>query len=69
MPTTSQSDRDAVLTALGPHPIEIDELARATGFGIRAVRVILMELDLSGRIERHGVQLVSLVNRPEPDQS
>jgi DNA processing protein len=65
----SQRDRDAVVSALGPHPIDIDEIARATGLGIRVVRVVLMELDLSGLIERHGVQLVSLVNRSVlPDQ-
>ncbi len=61
LPETSGSDRDAVLSALGPHPIDIDEIARATGLGVRGVRIILMELDLSGRIERHGAQLVSLV--------
>ena len=64
IPDPSQHDREAVLSALGPHPIDIDEIGRATGLGIRAVRVVLMELDLSGRIERHGVQLVSLISGP-----
>jgi DNA processing protein len=49
-----------VLSALGPHPIDIDELTRATGLTSRIVQMALMELDLAGRIERHGSQLVSL---------
>ena len=49
-----------VLAALGPHPVDIDALVPATGFSIRAVQIALIELDLAGRIERHGAQLVSL---------
>ncbi len=49
-----------VLAALGPNPIDVDELARATGLAIRIVRSIVFELDLSGRIEHHGHQLIAL---------
>jgi len=49
-----------VVEALGPAPIDIDELARATGLGIRSVKIALLELALAGRIEQHGAQLVSL---------
>ena len=56
----SDRERDAVLAALGPAPIDIDELARATGLAVRTIQVALMELDLGGHIERHGHQLVSL---------
>jgi DNA processing protein len=59
-PLIGGSDRDRVLVALGPHPVPIDDLARATELGARELRVILMELDLAGRIERHGHGLVSL---------
>jgi DNA processing protein len=52
--------RARVLGALGPAPVDIDELARATGLPIRSIRIALLELDLAGRIERHGHQLVSL---------
>jgi DNA processing protein len=62
---TSQ-DRDRVLSVLGPQPIDADEIVRATGLGVREIRIILMELDLAGRIERHGLQLVS---RVEPLES
>lgn len=62
-PLIGTSDRDRVVVAMGPQPIPIDDLARATELGARELRVILMELDLAGRIERHGQGLVSL--RPE----
>ena len=55
----SDSERARVLAALGPHPIDIDSLARAAGLGAREVRVLLLDLDLAGEIARHGSQLVS----------
>jgi DNA processing protein len=57
--TLGQNVVDRVLAALGPHPVDIDELARAAGLGAREMRVLLMELDLAGEITRHGYQLVS----------
>lgn len=54
------ADRERLLTALGPAPIDIDELGRATGLSARAIQVALLELALAGRVERHGHQLVSL---------
>ena len=64
-PSVSDNDRQAVIQALGPHPIDIDEIGRATSMSVRDVRSIIMELDLAGRIERHGAQLVSM--RPQDD--
>jgi DNA processing protein len=52
-------DRERLLSALGPAPIDIDELARATGLPARAMQIALIELALAGRIERHGHQLIS----------
>lgn len=65
-PLLGGDDRQRIVSALGPAPIDIDALQRATGLPIRSVNVILMELDLAGRIERHGGQLVSL--RPSPPE-
>ncbi|CFX01347.1 DNA processing protein DprA [Candidatus Filomicrobium marinum] len=62
LPEIAESDRDRVLAVLGPHPVELDEIARATHLSIRAIRAILIELDLAGRIERHGAALVSRIN-------
>jgi DNA processing protein len=53
-------DSARVEQALGPHPIDIDAIVRATELSNRTVQIALMELDLAGRIERHGAQLVSL---------
>jgi DNA processing protein len=59
-PLIGGGDRDRVLAAMAPNPIPINDLARATDLGARELRVILMELDLAGRIERHGQGLDSL---------
>ena len=58
--TSTDGDYARVAAALGPHPVDVDALVRATELTIRAVHIALMELDLEGRIERHGSQLVSL---------
>jgi DNA processing protein len=56
----AESERASVLEALGPTPVEIDEVIRFTGVSARSVHVILLELELAGRIERHAGQRVSL---------
>ncbi|MEZ5856510.1 MAG: DNA-processing protein DprA [Hyphomicrobiaceae bacterium] len=53
----------AVLAVLGPAPSTVDEIARAARLPIHIVSAALLELALSGRIEQHGSQLVSL--KPE----
>jgi DNA processing protein len=55
-----EADRARLVAALGPAPVDIDELGRATGLAPRALQIALLELALAGRIERHGQQLVSL---------
>ncbi len=59
-PSLDDQDRLAVQEALGPAPVAVDDLMRATGLSIRAVQIALMELSLADRIEHHGGQLVSL---------
>lgn len=63
-PGSPSASRSRVLDVLGPHPIDIDEVMRATGLAARDVRAALMELDLSGDIVRHGVHLVSRAPKP-----
>jgi DNA processing protein len=53
--------RAAILSALGPTPVEIDEIIRFTGLKPAIVHLALLELALAGRLERHGGQRVSLV--------
>lgn len=64
-PMSSAVDSDAarsiVLHALGPAPVNIDELVRVSGLAARVVQATILELALAGRIERHGLNLVSLI--------
>jgi DNA processing protein len=60
LPDIRQSERELIVSALGPSPVDIDELIRATGVATRKVHIVLLELDLAGRLQRHGQQLVSL---------
>jgi DNA processing protein len=53
--------REKILTALGPAPVELDELIRDTGEPARIVHTILLELELAGRLERHRGNRVSLL--------
>jgi DNA processing protein len=46
---------------LGPTPVPIDDLIRLSGGSPAVVRMVLLELDLAGRLERHGGALVSLL--------
>ena len=52
---------DRIVERLGPAPVSIDELARATDLPIRAVRGAVLELEIAGRLERHGGGLISLL--------
>lgn len=60
LPEVGETDRARLVEALGPAPVDVDELARTTGLSARAIQIALLELALAGRIERHGHQLVSL---------
>jgi DNA processing protein len=61
LPDIGASERERVIGALGPSPVDIDELIRTTGLETRKVHIVLLELDLAGRLQRHGQQLVSLI--------
>ncbi len=53
--------RTRVLAALDTTPVSVDDIIRHTGLHPAAVQLVLLELDLAGRLERHGGQRVSLV--------
>lgn len=55
------NDRIRVAQALGPSPCEIDDLIRFTGVNAAAIQIILLELDLAGRLARHPGGMVSLL--------
>jgi DNA processing protein len=46
---------------LGPAPVQIDDLVRLSNASPAIVRMVLLELEIAGRIERHGGGLVSLL--------
>lgn len=50
-----------VLAALGPSPVDVDDLVRLTSAPLRHVQSVLLDLELAGRIERHGGNRVSLI--------
>lgn len=60
-PPPVDSDRSRVVEALGPVPVEVDELIRHTALHPAQIFMILLELDLAGRLERHSGGRVSLV--------
>ena len=55
------SDRARIINLLGPSPIGIDDLIRMTDVSPAVVRTVLLELELAGRLERHGGGMVSLL--------
>ena len=57
----SDDDRGRIVGLLGPSPCSIDDLVRLSRASPAIVRMVLLELELAGRIERHGGGLVSLV--------
>jgi DNA processing protein len=50
-----------VIELLGPSPVAIDDLVRQSGLPIRTVQMTLLELEIAGRLERHGGNAVSLL--------
>ncbi|MCJ2080133.1 DNA-processing protein DprA [Methylobacterium sp. J-090] len=60
-PPEPTDDRARLIGLLSPTPIGTDDLARAAGLSVRVVQTTLLELELDGRIERHGSGAVSLV--------
>ena len=53
--------RDDVVAALGPSPVSVDEIIRSLDLPAGAVRSILLELELAGRLERLPGNFVTLV--------
>jgi DNA processing protein len=54
------SERAQIVAALGAAPVEIDDVIAHTGLAPAAVYLVLLELDLAGRLDRHPGGRVSL---------
>lgn len=61
MPPPGENDRARVVEALGPTPVAVDDIIRHTGLHAAQVSMVLLELDLAGRLERHAGGNVSVV--------
>jgi DNA processing protein len=60
-PDPGASERAEIVSLLGPTPILLDDLIRLSGTSASVVRTVLLELELAGRLERHGGGLISLI--------
>ncbi len=60
-PEPADSDRERVVAALGPTPVDLDDIVRFTELPPATIHYLLLELDLAGRIARHAGGRVSLV--------
>ena len=56
----SEGERERIVEALGPTPIGVDDIIEHTGASPGSVQLVLLELDLAGRLERHSDGRVSL---------
>ena len=54
-------ERTRIVALLSPAPVSIDDLIRLSQSSPRVVRMVLLELEIAGRLERHGGGLVSLM--------
>lgn len=54
-----EHDRAKVLELLSPSPVGIDELARQSGVSPGALSIVILELELAGRVRRHPGHKVS----------
>jgi DNA processing protein len=52
--------RDRIIELLGPSPAPVDDSVRPSGAAPGEVQLVLLELDLAGRLERHAGGRVSL---------
>jgi DNA processing protein len=56
-----EDERTRIISLLGPTPASIDDLVRLSRTSPAIVRTVLLELEIAGRLERHGGTLVSLL--------
>lgn len=54
-------ERIMIEELLGPVAVSVDELVRQSGAAPAAVQMVLLELELAGRLERHAAGRVSLI--------
>lgn len=58
---SGDADRQRIIDLLGMSHVSVDELVRQSGFHTPAVQMVLLELELAGRLERGAGAKVRLV--------
>lgn len=61
MSPPGDDERTIIAQALGPSPVETDDIIRHTGLPAATVYLVLVELDIAGRLNRHSGGRVSLI--------
>lgn len=61
MEESDEEIRTRIITALGPSPVEIDDIIRFANATSGQVQMVIVELSLLGKIERHSGNRVSLI--------
>jgi DNA processing protein len=56
----SEADRRRIVGLLSPTPVHVDEIVRESGLPASSVQLVLLELELGGRLERHAGGKVSI---------
>jgi DNA processing protein len=62
-PPGAEPDADArrrIVSLLGAAPVPVDEIVRQSGLPPASVQLVLLELELAGRLDRHAGGRVSL---------
>lgn len=59
-PPPREDDRARIVDALGPTPVDVDDIIRHTELPASVVYLALLELDIAGRLHRHSGGLVSI---------
>ena len=54
-------ERSRIVSLLGPTPVSLDDIVHLSNCRPAIVRTVLLELEIAGRIERHGAGMVSLL--------
>jgi DNA processing protein len=61
-PAENETDRERIIELLGPSPAAVDDIVRLSGTKARTVQLVLLELELAGRLERHLGGRVSIID-------
>ncbi len=57
----ADKDRNRILSLLGPTPMPLDSIIQESDIEPGIVHLVLLELDLAGRLQRHGMSSVSVL--------